>query len=499
MLKNWPILYKDILLKGDLNSSTAVCTLWTERKAVEKAIGDSKLYSVIGNLYSAQGINAVIRNCLANPKIRTIILWGAELSLSGHALLHLMKYGIDEKRQIINARGEIEKELPARALELFRRELKIIDLRGRPAEELRKTLKQLPQEKPSFKSQIFPKSQPIVKPLPAEATGFRVEGKTAAQTWLKILNEVYKYGRYKHTRYAQTNELKEILNLVAVVGEENPEVPYFPQYLPFSKDELVAYYPEFLSARQLLGTAYNYGHRLRKRFGLDQIAAMKKLIKLRPDSKKMIAVTIDPKLDWARANKGDIPCLTQILGSIQDNRFILTAHFRSQDMVHGWPRNALALRKLQAQIIEGTKYKLGPLVIITHSAHIYSDDFKLVENLLMDHYEKELGFSPAVHFEFDPRGNMVVEVVKKRGRPSRGEKPPYGYIKVTLYEPNGGPPVKEWRGKKAGELVWRIGDGNYIVLPSHTLYIGTELQRAEEALWHNLNYHQDPAPNTLGL
>lgn len=499
-LKNWPILYKDILLKGSFETSTAICSLWTEREVVEKVVKNKRLYAVIGNLYSAQGINAMVRNIMANPRIRTIVLWGGELSLSGHALLKFIKKGIDKKGKIIQARGEVEKEISQKAVETFRRNVSVIDLRGKTAIELVKTLKKVPVKKPfAKKAQIFPPSQPIVKPLPSEQVGFRVEAKTVAQTWLKLLNEIYQYGRYKHTRYTQQNELKEILNLVAVVREEDPEKIYFPQYLPFSKDELKAYYPEMLSSREIPGTAYNYGQRMRKHFGINQIEKMKELIKLRPDSKKMIAVTIDPKLDWSRANRGDTPCLTQVLGSIQDKKFIMTAHFRSQDMVHGWPRNAFALRKLQAEIAQDSGCKLGELVMVTHSAHIYIDDFKLVENLLSDNFEKELGFTPAVHFEFDPRGNIVIEVVRKRGRSKRNEKQPFGFIKVTLFEPNGGPPLKQWQGKKALDLVWKISDWHYIALPAHAMYVGLELKRAEYCLKKGLPYHQDPAPNTADL
>jgi len=499
-LKNWPILYRDILVKGDFQSSTAVCSLWTERQIVAKAIKDKSFYSVIGNLYSAQGINAMIRNCLANPHIRTIILWGAELSLSGHALLNFIKFGIDKQRKIVQARGEIEKEIPQKAVRRFRRNLEVIDLRGKSISELVNALKSMPLKKPYVtEAEVFPPSQPKGRILPSEQVGFRVEAKTVAQVWLKLLNEIYKYGRYKHTRYTQQNELREVLNLVAVVNKENPEKIYFPKYLPFSKKELTAYYQEILSSRQITGTAYNYGHRMMKHFGVNQIERIKELSKLRPDSKKMIAITIDPKLDWSRANKGDTPCLTQVLGSVQDKRFIMTAHFRSQDMVHGWPRNAFALRQLQKQIAQASGCKLGQLVLITHSAHIYSDDFKLVENLLSDNYVKELGFTPTVHFEFDPRGNVLIEVVHKKGRPRKGEKPPFGYIKVIFYKPDGGPPIKQWQAKKAIDLVWQISDWNYIAMPTHAMYIGTELQRAEYCLKHNLSYYQDPAPNTADL
>src|SRR6185369_4932249 len=103
-----------------------------------------------------------------------------------------------------------------------------------------------------------------------------------------------------------------------------------------------------------------------------------------------------------------------VLGSVQDNKFFFTAHFRSQDMVHGWPRNTFALRKLQKDIADSAGMKMGPLTMITHSAHMYADDFSLVDNLLMQHFEGELGYNPAVHFTFEPRGNVVVEVIAEK-------------------------------------------------------------------------------------
>ena len=412
---SWPILYQDILRVGDLNSNVGVCSLWTERDVVKRLIGDKSQYAVIGNLYSAQGINAMIRNVMANPKIRYIILWGAEMSLSGQSLLQLIKEGVDDKRMIKGGRGEIEAEIPLSAIDQFRRSVEVLDLRGKDRQVLKKTLKSLkPKEAFAKQAKVFRPSQPKVKLLPSEMTGFRVESAKVAKTWLKLLNTINQYGRPKHTRYTQKNELKEILNLTAVVSNENPDKVYFPKYLPFSQAELKAYYPEIMTARKIPGVAYNYGERLRKHFQVDQIKKMKQLIKTRPASKKMLAVTVDVNLDWGRVNKGDTPCLTQVLGSVYNSRFYLTGHFRSQDMVHGWPRNAFGLRRLQQDIAKSAGYKMGALVIITHSAHIYSDDFKLVENLLKDNYEKELGFTAAVHFEFDPRGNMVVEVIKQR-------------------------------------------------------------------------------------
>jgi hypothetical protein len=187
-------------------------------------------------------------------------------------------------------------------------------------------------------------------------------------------------------------------------------------------------------------------------------------------------------------------------------------------MVHGWPRNTFALRKLQKDIADAGEFDLGPLTMITHSAHIYGDDFKLVEGLLMEWYEKELGYSAAVHYPFDKRGNVVIQVIGKsevtvwRGYEKRYETEPVPYavanslkrrpkrgrnagklIRATLYAPDGGAALKVWEGRVAQEVAYQMTDWRYVTDPSHAMYIGQELQRAEEAICEGKAYHQDPA------
>lgn len=519
-LTDWPILYHDILRVKDKNHHLGVCSLWTQRDVVQEILDDVP-YNVIGNLYSAQGINAMIRNVMANPNITTIVIWGSEMSLSGHSLLQFMKQGLDEKRKIIGGRGEIEAEIPDGVIKTFREKVRVIDMRGKEASEFKKEMAKLSAEKSkpfATKPKTFPKSEPKAEVMPSEQTGFYVRGGKVAHTWLKLLNEIYKYGRTKYTRYSQDNEVKEILNLTAVIDREDPDDVYFPEYMPFTDLELKAYYAELMTDREIPGVAYNYGKLLRKDFGIDQVAEIKKLLKKRPTSKKMAMTLIDPKRFWNDAQTSDTPCLTQIYGSVQDEQFFMTAHFRSQDMVHGWPRNTYALRKLQKDIADSADLKTGPLTMITHSAHMYSDDFKLVENLLMDNYEKELPFSSAVHFEFDKRGNVVVEVIDEKEAqvwpmvkdqykdkqvpfavaaslkrmPKRGKKAGK-LIRATLFNVNGGAPLKVFEGRVAQEVAYQITDFGYLKDPAHAMYVGQELQRAEEAIVMGNGYHQDPA------
>ena len=173
----------------------------------------------------------------------------------------------------------------------------------------------------------------------------------------------------------------------------------------------------------------------------------------------MIAVTAKVKEDWSAVNKGDTPCLTQIVCSIQDDKLFMTTHFRSQDMVHGWPRNVFSLRKLQKLICDLSGVSMGAFVMITHSAHIYSDDYALVEKILKENYETELGYTSRQMFEDDPRGNIVISVEEASkhavGRPTKNAvKPTHTSfeIVVKLYAPNGGLLLHEWRGSSAMEV-----------------------------------------------
>ncbi len=506
---DWPILYKQVLQVKDPANPVGVAIMWTERQVVADLLKNEN-YCAIGNLYSSAGISAMIRNVYANPHIRKIVLWGADLSRSGQALVALMQNGVDENFFIIGdeKKGQIEKEIGHEAVELFRNSVEVVNLRGKPVSELQKTVGELSRApaEPFTEPKTFPTSRPKPFTYPSEQIGFRVHGQTAAQTWLKILQNILRYGRNKTTRYTQENELKELLNVMAVVYNEDPEKPYLPDYFPFSEKDLTTYYPQVLSPKQIPGIAYTYGQRLRNYEDVDQIQNIIDLIKTRPFSKKMVAVTAKVKEDWSEVNKGDTPCLTNVLVSVQDNKLFMTTHFRSQDMVHGWPRNVFSLRKLQKLIADESGMPMGPFVMITHSAHIYSDDYELVEKVIKDNYDKELGYTSRQMFEEDLRGNIVIEIeeVAKNGvgRPTKyAEKPPKEKeyeIVVKLYAPNGGLLLKEWRGKTAMELyIAMVNIGDYLVLPSHLIYIGTELQRAEYAIKTGRpeKFSQDPAAN----
>src|SRR3989344_6725786 len=128
-MDTWPIYFKNNLHIGDTESSVGVATLWTKRELIADHIDKSK-YNLIGQLYSKKGINFVIRNILAKPHIRHIVVCGSDLSGSGQAFINLIEKGLDADNKIIGVNDAfIEKEIDRDAIETFRKNVEVIDLR----------------------------------------------------------------------------------------------------------------------------------------------------------------------------------------------------------------------------------------------------------------------------------------------------------------------------------------------------------------------------------
>jgi thymidylate synthase len=140
MISKWPIYKDKMLILGNPKSQVAVCALWTKKEFVAEKLNLDKI-AVIGNLYSPQkGISFLIRNILANPNIRNLIVCGLDNSGSGQALIDFQKYGYEKKenkntslpywsiKSIVENR--IDFEINKEALDLLRQKVKIIDARN---------------------------------------------------------------------------------------------------------------------------------------------------------------------------------------------------------------------------------------------------------------------------------------------------------------------------------------------------------------------------------
>ncbi len=203
--------------------------------------------------------------------------------------------------------------------------------------------------------------------------------------------------------------------------------------------------------------------------------------------------------------------MTQVLVRISDGKLILTAHFRSQDIFHGWPRNTFALRKLQKDIADYLKLPMGVICIISHCAHMYADDWKLADEIIKNYYLAELKYQPRYpHLVMDRRGNWLIDVEyqtvfipdKFYTAPTHTYAVKESKLKgkiIAKHFPNDQMHVPDTilEGRTAKEVYWQIVDWETMTLPSHIFSIGEELVKAEIALRMGIEFKMD-APLDFG-
>src|SRR5438067_9887684 len=92
MLEPWPVYQSDAVVLSNLESDVAVLTLWTDARRLAAALPPGS-FAACGNLYSAAGVAYVLRNLLANPRIRHLVLCGADLTETAEPVRRFFRHG----------------------------------------------------------------------------------------------------------------------------------------------------------------------------------------------------------------------------------------------------------------------------------------------------------------------------------------------------------------------------------------------------------------------
>lgn len=488
-----PIFKKNQLTLG--NGAVVIVTGWTPQEQVSKRLETSE-YAAIGNLYSAaMGLNFLVRNLLYNPQVKAIILLGLtkadENSGSCRCFVDFFLHGFTDvgDKWKVNSKytGFIDKDIPHQDLANFQKRYKdkvyfytrslhdAIDV----SKSISKYAKFIEPDITERKEYYY--QQPETLTTPAEIIGQRVIGETIAEAWLQILQRIRQNGVLRPTGY--DGQWQELIDLVAIVKNE-PEDFYFPEpnYLPVNQEFIQNYLPQMCEDSEYLpGVKYKYGQRMRSWFGVDQIQEVIDKLINEIDSASAVINLWDSggnklrRADCSSDHKhSGSPCLNHIWVRVIDGRLTLTATFRSNDMFSAWVSNAMGLRHLQSSICKAIRdnsehnIKMGELVTISQSAHIYDNCFDFADKVLDQQYSEKQDYKDAV-------GNFVIEVLERS----------------ILVVQSTDKFINEFRGKSALKLIQRICYKNPTIEPEHIGYLGIELNKAEQCLKSNAVYHQD--------
>jgi len=142
--KGWPVAVRDrIAFSSDIDglnkANVAVTFLWTIRDDILPKLEKENI-ALASNFYTPSGLVGMVRNILANPHIRYIILVGNEYSsksenkkndlTSANALRAFFENGINEKRQVPGFESSVyfDKNIPTETIKKVIGNVELIDI-----------------------------------------------------------------------------------------------------------------------------------------------------------------------------------------------------------------------------------------------------------------------------------------------------------------------------------------------------------------------------------
>ena len=523
--KGWPVAVKDRIAYSDVKeANVAVTFLWTIRDSILPKLDKGNL-AIATNFYTPAGLEGMVRNILANPYIRYVIMLGEEYSsredhktdlTAANAIRIFFEKGINEDRKIQGFESAVnfDKNIPTEAINKVKDNVILIDLNkefpnihfDEKIKKINQLLKNLPRKK-TFSQPLVFKYESAEESFPYENGPIIVHGKTIPLTWIEIMHNIYRYGK-RNLMNANTDRwVKEINNLVAVIHDpQNLSLEINPFLVPISKEKIEAYQKEILSPLLPEGKAYTYGNKLRAylfdnpelirklvntdeykdfEFGkgdfldknivykekfceIDQIKDIIEVLKRDPYSKACIAITWHANEELVRKHKSS-PCLVLLQPLIQDEKLNLTTYWRSHDMAQGWPENAYGMAAIQKEIASALGIKAGILTMISSSAQIYNHYYKQIEEMLKRYRKFNADY-------YDPKGNYMIKVENK--------------IIAEHTHPGTHKVLEVFEGYTAREVYLKIAEKNDIKT-DHAMYLGAELKKAEYCLKNNQKFIQD--------
>jgi thymidylate synthase len=465
-METWPIEYSDQLILGSIDSNIGICCLWSSKTRLQAMLSPYD-YAVIGNLYSRAGINAMLRNILANPLIRYLVLTGKSLTDSGEALTKFFVHGVDDDFRVIGSGAQIDRDLSLEALNDIRQNVELIDLRNTLnfKDDFVRTSDRLSALPPFAEPRRFPTTPHTAPVFPSEFTGFIVRRRTICEAWSEAIWTVMTFGCTSPTDYGL--EQKEILALLSIIENPADRIDNAPHWAPFKREEALSYVEKFFDPHKNAEVAYNYGYRLQTYWGADQVESIAAELVRSGHSRRALANLWNPTED---SKSVDPVCLITIQAVVRDGRLHLMTYIRSHDVFRAYPLNAVALAALQMRIagrLGGAE--LGPLEILSYSAHIYSDCWEACKPALAE--ESKLRRA----FEQDQRGSFVFRIDD-------------GHLVADHFSPDGDL-VQTFTAKSEKELTSLIAP--FVSRVDHGMYLAQEIARLASAFASGNHYEQD--------
>ena len=435
--------------------------------------------AVVGPLRTVRGLDGLIRNLIANPQIRLVILAGVDLTPGEQTTEALMRLwdGLGWKDYV----PAIEEKLVQLITDHVTLAMKD-DIPGH-----------VDSDRTGGSIVLPPPVPEATASAPHGDPGQRIAGDTFKELWPQVLHQALRFGRGCPTHYGET---REIWNLVSVVRDPEAAVD-LPPWAP-AHDQVDEYARRLYGNDVPEGAPYSYGSRMhgsRSDYEQDQIRGLFGLLTDKPDTRAGYVTPWIPTLDAGK--ESGRPCLVAVQfravpsGELPADFSICSAHqerkegcklcypvppptlhmnvmFRSHDLYGAYCINLAAACKWLTEWAGKLGMHVGTLTCLSASAHVYERDYNAAGDVIASHWPRGINL--------DQRSTWRVE---------RGWAEVYGevrnryWIRATALTPDGSEIVEIFEGKTAEAVQRKIVKSGLVTSIGGAMWLGRELVRVE--------------------
>jgi hypothetical protein len=421
----------------NIEGDVAVCgTTFPERNEARVAF--------VTPLGSRAELESLLRGLHLHPSVRHLVVCGEDPKAVGQALAELWKQGLDEGGRIPGARGLLSRELDAPAIDVLRKDVQLLDLRGKPPSGVADAIRELPVLSATREPRALPHPEiPERKVFLSRKTTFPIFSSSVGDGWLQLLNLALRVGTDKpSTNGARAAEaLNAIVTIETPVLEDGEEAARedFPAFLDFSRDDFERFYFPC------------YGARLRDWQGVNQLEAVRERLGASLDTRSATMVLLEP----SEIASEYAPDLMSATFHVTDGQLFASFVLRSSDIYKDWPLEATALIRLQRDTAEHLGLEVGAATFIVHVARLEDRDFDRAQRVLQESFKRPLPL------HVDPSGVFLF------GNDG-------GKARAMLLNHDASEIQWEDAFSDPEDLSWYIVDVMPWLLPQHIRYVGQE-------------------------
>ena len=196
--ENWPVYYSDTIHVSNKESGVCIVCLWTKKERIIEKVNPEN-YCYIGQLYSREyGLQILLRNLLANPHIKYLVVTGIDLNNSAQGLVNFFTLGVDANKKIKDTDIYLDDEITIEHVNILRNRIEFQDTRDKKIfSELNPILKNLIGSNKDEKEIILPlpKISPPIK-FPGDHAGFKIRDTDFSSAYQYLLKIILRFGQY---------------------------------------------------------------------------------------------------------------------------------------------------------------------------------------------------------------------------------------------------------------------------------------------------------------